>query len=81
LEKKPLDYFHPQCRLMKEKGSEKRRGTDGNSKLASAVGRDAVLEKLQVSKADLVILFNSSLSSHSNDVHSMNFFCRKNYPC
>ena len=42
-EKKPLHYFHPQCRLLKEKGSEKRK-----EMVASAVGKEAVLEKLQV---------------------------------
>ena len=44
----PLDYFHPQCRLVKEKGSDKRRSGLTDGKIASAVGKDAVLEKLQV---------------------------------
>jgi hypothetical protein len=47
LDKKPLDYFHPQCQLLKEKGSDKRKSAS-DSKTASAIGKEAVLEKLQV---------------------------------
>ena len=50
LERQPLDYFHPNCRLMKEKGSDsnKRKGGSLDGRVVSAVGKDAVLEKLQV---------------------------------
>lgn len=71
LEKKPLDYFHPQCRLMKEKGSEKRRGTDGSSKPASAVGKDAVLEKLQV--GSVIVVSHSDLCISSQHYHLIPF--------
>eukprot|EP00804_Cyclotella_cryptica_P011579 CCRYP_012087-RA/>CCRYP_012087-RA protein AED:0.02 eAED:0.01 QI:373/0.33/0.5/1/1/1/4/214/1413 len=47
--KKPLDYFHPQCQLLKEKGSDKRKSPT-DSKTASAIGKEAVLEKLQLAK-------------------------------
>lgn len=60
LEKKPLDYFHPNCRLMKEKGSDKRKApSDGRA--ASAVGKDAVLEKLQVCRYIPISFFSNNI--------------------
>jgi hypothetical protein len=53
LDKKPLDYFHPQCQLLKEKGSDKRKSAS-DSKTASAIGKEAVLEKLQVRKISTI---------------------------
>ena len=56
LEKQPLDYFHPECWLLKEKGSNKCKVTS-DGKIASAVGKCAVLEKLQVSLLSIAQLW------------------------
>jgi hypothetical protein len=84
LEKKPLDYFHPKCRLLKEKGTDKRRAAlDG--KVPSAVGREAVLEKLQVSSSCLCLpnkIYNIYLIRVPSVLPPITICSyRKSYPC
>eukprot|EP00970_Alexandrium_tamarense_P010469 scaffold2131_cov192-Alexandrium_tamarense.AAC.6 len=43
--RQPVDFFHPQCQLHKEKGSDKKKLLP--DRLPSAVGKDATLEKLK----------------------------------